>query len=154
MLYDELGPRRFRSALIKARVMITARRGEELAPASISKLPMSWRSFYDMANPDGDYNIFPFREVMRGLRLSRRPRFRYLRAIRKPALFLYGEHDEYCVDSASRTVAALASALGSKPNIELAIMADADHGFGGKEKELAGVIMEWSAGVPQSSPRD
>jgi pimeloyl-ACP methyl ester carboxylesterase len=147
MLYDDLGPRRFRSALTKARAMIQARRGEELAPSSISKLPMSWRSFYDMANPDGDYNVFPFNEAMHGIRLSRRPRFRYLRAIRKPALFLYGEHDEYCVDSASRTVAALAKALGSKPNVELVIMEDADHGFGGKEKELAGVIVEWMSPV-------
>lgn len=143
MLYDDLGPRRFRSALAKARAMIQARRGEELAPSSISKLPMSWRSFYDMANPDGDYNVFPLREAMHGIRLSRRPRFRYLRGIRKPALFLYGENDEYCVDSASLTVAALAEALGPKPNIELAILEDADHGFGGKEKELVGVMVEW-----------
>jgi pimeloyl-ACP methyl ester carboxylesterase len=126
--------------------MIKARRGEELAPPSISKLPMSWRSFYDTANPDGDYNVFPFLEVMRGIRLSRRPRFRYLRAIRKPALFLYGENDQYCIDSASRTVAVLADALGAKPNVELAILADADHGFGGKEKELASVIVEWMEG--------
>jgi pimeloyl-ACP methyl ester carboxylesterase len=146
MLYEDLGPRRFQSALTKARAMIKARRGEELAPSSISKLPMSWRSFYDMANPDGDYNIFPFREAMHGIRLSRRPRFRYLRALRKPALFLYGENDEYCVDSASRTVAALAEALGAKTNVKLAIIEDADHGFGGKEKELAEVIVEWMEG--------
>ena len=143
LLYDQLGARRFASALLKARAMVKARRGEELAPPSVSKLPMSWRSFYDMANPDGDYNIFPFLEVMRGLRLSRRPRFRYVRAIRKPALFLYGEHDEYCIDSASAIAAVLANALGAKPNVELAILADADHGFGGKESQLARVILEW-----------
>ncbi|HEX6641187.1 MAG TPA: hypothetical protein VF215_08735, partial [Thermoanaerobaculia bacterium] len=100
------------------------------------------------ANPDGDYNVFPFLEAMRGLRLSRKPRFRYLRAIRKPALFLYGENDEYCRDGASRVVATLADALGPKPNDELAIMADADHGFGGKERELAEVIVGWMEGRP------
>jgi pimeloyl-ACP methyl ester carboxylesterase len=143
MLYEQLGARRFARALQQAREKIRAKRGEELAPPSISKLPMSWRSFYDTANPDGDYNVFPFIEVMRGVRLSRRPRFRYVRAIRKPALFLYGEHDEYCIDSASRTVAVLADALGPKPNAELAILADADHGFGGKEAELARVMLEF-----------
>ncbi len=143
MLYEQLGPRRFQAALTKARSMIEARREEKLVPTSISRLAMSWRAFYDMANPDGDYNVFPFLEVMRGIRLSRRPRFRYVRAIRKPALFLYGERDEYCIDNASTTVAALANALGAKPNVELAIMGDADHGFGGKERELAGVIVEW-----------
>lgn len=143
LLYEQLGARRFASALTKARAMIKARRGEELAPPSISKLPMSWRSFFDMANPDGDYNVFPFLEVMRGIRLSRKPRFRYVRAIRKPALFLYGENDEYCIDSASRTVAVLAEALGAKSNVELAILGDADHGFGGKERELAQTILQW-----------
>lgn len=145
MLYEHLGPRRFAAALTKARERIRAKRGDELAPPSISKLPMSWRSFYDTANPDGDYNVFPFIEAMRGVRLSRRPRFRYVRAIRKPALFLYGEHDEYCIDSASRTVAVLADALGAKRNVELAILAGADHGFSGKEAELAQVILEWSS---------
>lgn len=147
LLYEELGPRRFRAALKKAREMIRARRGDELVPPSIHKLPMSWKAFYDMANPDGDYNVFPILEAMRGLRLSRRPRFRYLLAIRKPALFLYGENDEYCIESASRTVAVLADALGPKPNMELAILADADHGFGGWEGELAEVIVQWNAGV-------
>jgi pimeloyl-ACP methyl ester carboxylesterase len=143
ILYQQLGPRRFANALAKARAMIQARRDQQLVPPSISRLPMSWRAFHDMANPDGDYNVFPFLETIRGIRLSRRPRFRYLRAIRKPSLFLYGEHDEYCIDSASKTVEVLAKVLGPKPNVELGIVADADHGFGGKEKELAGVIVEW-----------
>lgn len=143
MLYEQLGARRFAAALTKARTLIAAKRGDELVPAAISKLPMSWRAFYDMANPDGDYNVFPFLEVMRGIRLSRSTRFRYVRAIRKPALFLYGERDEYCIDSASQTLAALDAALGAKPNVELAIMADADHGFSGREEELAQVIVQW-----------
>ena len=136
--------RRFAAALEKARAMIRARRGDELIPPSLSPAqPLTWRSYYDMANPDGDYNVFPFLEVMRGIRLSRRPRFRHLRSIRKPALVLYGENDEYCYNDVSRCVAILADAIGPKPNIELAIMKDADHGFAGKERELAQVIVEW-----------
>lgn len=147
MLYQQLGARRFASALAKARDRIRARRGEELAPRSLSELPMSWRSFYDMANPDGDYNVFPFLEVMRGVRLSRKPRFRHVRGIRKPALIVYGDRDEYLYGDVSRCVAILAEAIGAKPNIELAVMADADHGFGGKERELGELILEWSADV-------
>jgi len=143
LLYSELGPRRFRAALEKARAMIRARRGEELVPPALSRLPMSWRSFYDMANPDGDYNVFPFLEVLRGIRLSRRPRFRHLRGIRKPALILYGDRDEYAFGDVSRCVAILAEAIGPKPNIELAIIEDADHGFSGKEEEVGELIVEW-----------
>lgn len=136
--------RRFEAALAKARAKIRAGRGLELVPESISPAqPMTWRSYYDMANPDGDYNVFPFLEILRGIRLSRRTRFRYLRGIRKPALVLYGDRDEYCYGDVSRCVAILADALGPKPNIELAILEDADHGFMGKERELARLIVNW-----------
>jgi pimeloyl-ACP methyl ester carboxylesterase len=143
MLYDQLGPRRFNAALTKARAMIRDRRGTELVPRALSSLPMSWRSFYDMANPNGDYNVFPFLEVMRGVRLSRRPRFRHVRGIRKPALFVYGETDEYLYGDVSRCVSILADALGPRPNAEIAVMAEADHGFGGREGELAELIAGW-----------
>lgn len=143
LLYQQLGPRRFAAALARAKERIRERRGDELVPSTISSLPMSWRAFYDMANPDGDYNVFPFLEVMKGVRLSRRARFRHVRGIDKPTLVLYGEDDEYCYGDVSRCVAILAGAIGTKANFELAIMADADHGFGGKEEELASVILEW-----------
>lgn len=142
MLYDQLGPRRFQAALLKARAMIRDRRGSELVPRALSSLPMSWRSFYDMANPNGDYNVFPFLEVMRNVRLSRRPRFRHVRGIRKPALFVYGEHDQYLSD-VSRSVAILADALGPRPNVEIAVMAGADHGFSDREQDLADLIVRW-----------
>ena len=141
MLYEQLGARRFRAAVAKARSLKTS---NALVPPALSSLPMSWRAFYDMANPDGDYNVFPFLEVMRGVRLSRKPRFRHVRGIRKPALILYGENDEYLYGDVSRCVAILDEALGPKPNIELAIMKDADHGFRGREEDLARIIVEWS----------
>jgi pimeloyl-ACP methyl ester carboxylesterase len=144
LLYDQLGARRYAATLIKARSMIAARRGEELVPPSISSLPMSWASWYDMANPDGDYNVFPFLEVLRRVRLSRRRRFRYVQAIRKPSLYLYGERDEYCHGDVAGCVAALAAAIGPRPNGELAILADADHGFSGHEAQLAALIAEFA----------
>jgi pimeloyl-ACP methyl ester carboxylesterase len=143
MLYRQLGPRRFARALEQARERIRAKRGKELVPPALSELPMSWRSFYDMANPDGDYNVFPFLEADQGLRLSRRPRFRYLRNLRKPSLFLYGDHDEYATAGVSRSIALLADALGPKPNMEIAVMENTDHGFTGREEELAEVIVRW-----------
>ncbi len=140
LLYDHLGRRRFFSTLQRARRL---RDSEELAPASISTLPMSWRAVWDTINPDGDYNVFPFLELLRGVRLSKRARFRHLRGIRKPALFVYGDHDEYCYGDVSRCVGLLADEVGSKRNFEFAIMRDADHGFGGREKELSHLILTW-----------
>ncbi len=137
---EQLGDRRFRAALARAR----ARKNDEsLVPPALSPLPMSWRSWYDMNNPDGDYNVFPFGEVIRRLRISRRPLFRYVRAIRKKTLVVYGEQDEYCYGDVSRCVSILADAIGPKPNFELAIMEGADHGFSGREGEVAALIGDW-----------
>ena len=138
LTYADLGPRRFRSALERARKLRTS---EKLVPPSISKLPMSWRSLYDMINPDGDYNVFPFLEIMRGVRLSKRPRFRHVRGIRKPALAIYGDRDEYCYGDVSRCVEILAMAAGT--NFEFAVMKDSDHGFNGHELELAQLVNNW-----------
>lgn len=144
LAYEHLGMRRFIATLAKSRAMIKAKRGDELMPRGVSAMePISWGAFLDMANPDGDYNVFPFLEVMRNVRLSKRPRFRFVRGIRKPALVLYGEHDEFCYGDVPRCVAILADAIGAKSNFELAIMEGAGHGFGGFEEELATLIANW-----------
>lgn len=142
-IYAHVGARRFANGLAKARAMIKARRGFELVPQSLSSLPMSWTAWYDMANPDGDYNVFPFLERLRNVRLSRRPQFRHVKSIRKPALFLYGDSDEYLYDDVRGCVEILAEAIGAKTNVEIAVMADADHGFGGREEELVEVVLRW-----------
>ena len=123
LFYKELGARRFGALVKKARSMPP----NALMPGRL----MSWRAFYDTANPNGDYNVFPFLEATRG----RRP-FRFVRGIRKPALYVYGEHDEYEFDAGL-----LARNIG--PNGEIVIMRDADHRFSGGEEELAQLIAEW-----------
>jgi pimeloyl-ACP methyl ester carboxylesterase len=129
LMLQELGPRRFRATLEKARAMIRARRGDEL----MTRRLMSWRAFHDMADPNGDYNVFPFDERVRG----RRP-FRAVRGIRKPSLYIYGDGDEHRPD-----VAQLAQQVG--PGAEIVVLRDADHGFTGREEELAELIAKWSA---------
>jgi len=122
LLYEELGPQKFRAFLKKAPSLRNA-----LMPGRM----MTWRAFYDMANPNGDYNVFPFHPAIRG----RRP-FRYVRAIKKPSLYIYGELDEFGFDTEL-----LAKQVG--PNAEIVVIRDADHGFSGKEDELARLIAEW-----------
>lgn len=140
LMHEQWGARRFRSILQRAR---TRRRSRELVPATVSALPMSWRSLYDMINPDGDYNVFPFLEAFGRARLSRKPLFRHVRGMRKPTLVIYGEDDEFCFGNVSGCVASLAGAVGSKPNFEFVIMKDADHGFAGHETELAALMAGW-----------
>ncbi len=123
LLYNELGPRRFRAYLNKARTMAP----NKFVPARM----MSWRAFYDMANPNGDYNVFAFNSSTRG----RRP-FRFIRGIKKPALYIYGENDEFGFDAGL-----LGKYIGRRG--EIVVMRDADHGFSGREEELTRLIAEW-----------
>ncbi|HEX3108017.1 MAG TPA: alpha/beta hydrolase, partial [Thermoanaerobaculia bacterium] len=137
LLYAQLGPRRFRAALERSRRMIHERRGDELSPLNL----LSWRALYDMANPDGDYNVFPFLERMRNIRLGRRAPFRHIRKIRKPALYVYGEQDEFFDGDVARCTAILANEVA--PNAEIVTIANAGHGFKGFEAELGTLIAEW-----------
>lgn len=144
LAFKHLGRRRFTTTLAKARAMKKARRGDELLPRGLSPMePICWKAWYDMANPDGDYNVFPFLEVMENERLSRKSRFRYVRGIRKPTLAVYGEQDEFCFGDVPRCVSILADAVGPNPKFELAILADAGHGFSGFEAELVQVLADW-----------
>jgi pimeloyl-ACP methyl ester carboxylesterase len=140
LLFDQLGKRRFESMLSKSRAMIKARRGEELAPQNFGSTMISWRSLYDVGNPNGDYNVFPFMEAIRRVKLSRRP-FRFIRSIRKVSLYIYGDRDEYCFGDVQRCVAILSEHVND--HAELIVMHDADHGFSGWESELATLIAEW-----------
>ena len=105
--------------LARARAMIKTRRGDELMPRRL----MSWRAFYDVANPRGDYNVFA-------------PPWRQIKRIRKPSLYIYGDSDEYAPD-----LAALAEQVG--PNAEIVVLEDADHGFTGREGEVGRLIGDW-----------
>jgi pimeloyl-ACP methyl ester carboxylesterase len=105
--------------LVRARERIRARRGHELMPRRL----MSWRAYYDMANPRGDYNVFA-------------PPWRQIKRIRKPSLYIYGDRDEYAPD-----VAALAENVG--PNAEIVVLEDTDHGFTDRESEVARLISDW-----------
>jgi pimeloyl-ACP methyl ester carboxylesterase len=108
--------------LARARAMIRARRGGELMPARL----LSWRAYHDMANPRGYYNVFA-------------PPWRQTKRIGKPSLYIYGDSDEYAPD-----VAALAENVGA--NAEIVVLEDTDHGFTGRESEVARLISEWLTG--------
>jgi pimeloyl-ACP methyl ester carboxylesterase len=144
LLYAQLGARRFKALLTKSNAMIKAKRGDEFAPPIEGQTMLSWRAFYDVANPDGDYNVFPFFEAMTATKLSRRPLFRYIGAIRKPSLYIYGDRDEYCFDDVPRCVAILSQYVSERA--EIVVMRDADHGFSGLEPQLGAAIVDWIIG--------
>ncbi len=141
LMLDQLGPRGLKAMLTKAKGHITGKRGREFVPYSLSELPMTWQGIYDLANPDGDYNVFPFREAIKGPPVSRKPLFHLIREIRKRSLYIYGEEDEYAEGNVSGFVETLSQHVGD--DAEIIVLKGSDHGFTGHEEELGKLMADW-----------
>lgn len=137
--YHMLGKSKFWKLLSKSKKEIKVRRGEEIIPELLPDI-FSYTGFYDIANPDGDYNTFPFYEVIRKVKLSDKPLFRHFKSIKKPSLVVYGSQDEYAWGDVPRVVEILKR---YQPKITYKIIKGADHGFRGREKQLANTVANW-----------
>lgn len=138
--FNELGKRRFYKLLKEAKDKIRRRKGEEIICELLPEEIFSYIGFYDIANPDGDYNVFPFLEVMKNLKLSQKKLFRHYKSLNKPTLVIYGEKDEYAWGDVPRIVSILKE---QKPEFEYKIIKDADHGLSKHQGELASLIADW-----------
>jgi len=139
--YDQLGKLKFFNLLAKAKRKIKKGEGLEIA---IEALPFgeifSYQGFYDIANPDGDYNTFPFSEAFRGVEISKKPLFRYFKSIKKQSIVIYGEKDEYAWGEINKVIQVLKK---YQPSFEYRVIKGADHRFTGKQRKLANIIADW-----------
>lgn len=138
--YASLGRDKFDKLLKKAGEKITNGKGGELVSKLLPGEIISWQVFFDICNPDGDYNIFPFYEMINNIKLSHKPLFRHFQSIKKPSLIVYGELDEYAYGDANRIVNILKK---YQPEFTYQIIPSADHRFQEKKKELSDVITNW-----------
>lgn len=138
--YHRYGKRRFWKMLTEAKGKIKAKRGEEIIKKMLPDAIFSYTGFFDIANPDGDYNVFPFYEALRKEKLSKKPLFRHFTSLRKPTLVIYGDRDEYTWGEVPKIVDIL---KGYQPDLDYRIISGADHRFKGREKSLAARIREW-----------
>ncbi|MEK7550467.1 MAG: hypothetical protein AAB535_01670 [Patescibacteria group bacterium] len=138
--YSVLGKEKFFRLLKESEEKIKNGEGEDLIEELLPDEIFSYVGFYDIANPDGDYNCFPFSEVFTKTKLSTKPLFRYFVEIKKPSLVIYGENDEYAWGDINKVINILKS---YQPDFEYITINDADHGFTGKKKELAEAISNW-----------
>lgn len=139
--YDMLGKAKFYKLLQKAQAKIKEMKGDDIV-AELLPTIFSYTGFYDTANPDGDYNVFPFSEVIKKHKLSKKTLFRHFKSLNKPTLVIYGEKDEYAWGDVSKVVSILKE---QKPEFAYNIIAGADHGFSNKQKELSKHMVQWLA---------
>ena len=113
----------------------------EISPETLeSGEVFSYQGFYDIANPDGDYNCFPFAEALGKVKLSKKPLFRYFAGIDKESLVIYGQFDEYTWEGGKKAVEILKK---HQPGFDYKVIKGADHRFSGKKKTLAKTISNW-----------
>lgn len=140
IFYDLLGKDRFYRLLKESKEKISSRKGDEIILEVLPETIISYRSFYDTANPNGDYNCFPFLEVIKNLKLSKKRLFRHFKSINKPTLVIYGEKDEYAWGNIPRVVKILKD---QKPEFKYQIIKEADHSFSKHQVELSKLMSNW-----------
>lgn len=138
--YYELGKERFYKLLTEAKDKIKKSKGEEIICELLPDEIFSYVGFYDIANPDGDYNVFPFLEVMKHIKLSKKKLLRHFKSIDKPTLVVFGEKDEYAWGDVPRIVEILKK---QKPEFKYVIVRNADHSFTKHQKELSKMMSDW-----------
>ncbi len=142
--FNELGEKRFKTALKLCKTALEKGRGMKMVPKYLSPyFPMSYQSFYDTINPDGDYNVFPFFEAMKNTKLSSKELFREYKSINKKTLVLYGEFDEFCYGDVPKCMEILKQEAVHKNKFTFQILSESDHSFSEKDKELAQAITSW-----------
>lgn len=140
IFYSFLGKEKFFKLLKESEKKIKNGKGEDLIKELLPDEIFSYTGFYDIANPDGDYNCFPFSEVLTKTRLSTKPLFRYFKSIQTPSLVIYGENDEYAWGEINKIIDILKS---YQPNFVYKVIKNADHGFTEKKSGVARIISNW-----------
>ncbi len=138
--YNVLGKSKFYKLLKEAQRKVKDGKGEEIIKDLLPGEIFSYIGFYDIINPDGDYNVFPFLEAIKGAKLSKRPLFLYFKLINRPTLVVYGENDEYAYGNVPKIVNILKT---QKPEFEYNIIKGADHQFSNHQDELSDLIEKW-----------
>jgi dienelactone hydrolase len=143
LLYEELGEKSFTKALKLSLKKVEAGRGDETMSIEGFYLPIiSYKSFLDVANPDGEYNTFPFFEIINKVELSKEKKFfKEYQKMSKPTLVILGDKDEYCFGRFPE-ITVILKHYGNE-NHEFEFTKGADHGFKGKEKSLFKKISSW-----------
>ncbi len=135
--YDQLGKKKFYELLKESKGKIKKGKGEDIISELLPEEIFSYIGFNDIANPDGDYNVFPFLEEMRKIKLSKKSLFRHFKSLNKPTLVVYGEKDEYAWGDAHK-VAKILEKL--KPEFEYHVIKDADHSFSKHQGQLSKIM--------------
>ncbi len=149
LFYSELGEALFTKALAKAKELKKSGNRLVIMPEDSGMHPFSAQSAYDIMNPNGDYNTFPFYEVATK-RLGTKALFEAYRKIRIPILTVYGENDEFAYTAGTVSDALIMLEDNTHESIVndcgFLTIPNTDHGFHGAEDTFAKAVADWLGG--------
>ena len=144
--YQMLGKQKFKELLSRCRLYIKNNKEDSLVPPNlIGGSLISYRSLFDIMNTEGDYNTFPFLNVMQSLHLSKKPVFREFAHITLPTLIIYGENDEYMYGATKQCVDILKKYQNPQNKAKYSLIPDADHSYSTHKTVLAKELASWLA---------
>lgn len=146
LFYNEIGEEAFIASIEYARNAINNGNPNKVMPKYTKMHSFSAKSALDILDPDGPYNTFPYFEQTTK-RLGKKELFKEYKKIKKPMLVIFGENDEftYTGGGTSNVLEVLKSKTSKESLIksDFKIIEETDHGFHGKETELAVKVSEW-----------
>lgn len=147
LFFTELGEQKFWKALQYA-AKFSKTDPLKTMPKYTGMYPFSAQSAWDILNPDGDYNTFPFYEATHG-RIGKKRLFDEYRQIDVPTLVIWGKEDEYTepFGGAAKTLKLLMEQTSNAmlKKTDFALIPDASHNFRGAETVLAKQVADWLA---------
>jgi pimeloyl-ACP methyl ester carboxylesterase len=138
--YNSLGQDKFWKILADAKSQVKQGDGGDIIKELLPDPLFSYQGFEDIADPDGDYNVFPYYEVFNNVKLSTKPLFRYFKGIKKESIVIYGSIDEAAWGVADQAIEILKK---YQPSFTYSVIEGADHRFTDREEELDAVISTW-----------
>ncbi len=147
IFFVELGEKKFWQALQYAARFIKTE-PLRVMPVYTGMYPFSAQSAWDILNPDGAYNTFPFYEYTTE-RLGKKRLFDEYQKLNLPTLVIFGENDEYTftaggADKALEIFMKHTSNAGLK-RTDFSLVPGTDHGFHGAEETFAERVADWLA---------
>jgi len=151
LFFNELGDGRFKQALQYAKQKVAEHKPMVRMPKYTGMYPFSAQSAFDILNPDGAYNTFPFYEATTK-RLGRKPLFEEFSTIDIPTLVIFGDSDEYAYTAGGTVKALELFREHTNPkytaSFSYQLVANADHGFHGQFEQFAEQVAEWLSFTP------
>jgi alpha-beta hydrolase superfamily lysophospholipase len=147
MFFEDFGSKRFWNALQYAASQLKDTPLKPM-PKYTGMWPFSVQSSWDILNPDGRYNTFPYYEAQHE-RLGSKPLFDEFSRVQVPTHILIGSEDEY-MSTAGSPQQALDLFMKHTPDAmikhhDYTLLQGASHSFTGYEESFAKAIADWLA---------